>query len=347
MKLLKTTILAAMLPCMLAACTEDSPVTNPAPSPSTPVEIDRTAFARGADVSWVTELEKLGYTFMNAAGEQKECMRLLRDDCGVNSIRLRVWVNPAEGWNNIDDVVIKARRANSLGQRVMIDFHFSDTWADPGAQITPAAWADMDLPQLKEAMADHISQMLGALKKENIFPEWVQIGNETRSGMMYPLGHIDNSFTELVNTGYDAVKAIFPESKVIVHVDSGDRADLFDRVFGLLREQGGKYDMIGMSLYPEADNWQTMVENCVDNARRVAAEYETRVMICEIGIDYREEAVADAMMRLMMRSAMESGVIDGIFWWEPEAPADRGYTKGCFVDGIPTHALDVFKEQQQ
>jgi len=344
MKFLKTFIAAATLSVSFAACTEESPVTNPAPEPEKPAEIDRTAFARGADVSWITELEKLGYTFMNREGEQKECMKLLRDDCGVNAIRLRVWVNPAEGWNNIEDVVIKARRANSLGQRVMIDFHFSDTWADPGAQETPAAWAEMDLPQLKEAMKAHIAEMLGALKALDIFPEWVQIGNETRTGMMYPLGHIDNHFTELVNTGYDAVKAIFPESKVIVHVDCGDQPALYDRVFGLLREQGGKYDMIGMSLYPDTSNWQTVVNDCVENARRVADEYKTRVMICEIGIDYREEAVADAMMRLLMRGCVESGVVDGIFWWEPEAPADRGYTKGCFNEGMPTHALDVFKE---
>ena len=81
-----------------------------------------------------------------------ELMKLLRDECGVNSIRLRVWVNPTEGWNNIDDVVVKARRANSLGLRVMLDFHFSDTWADPGQQAIPAAWADMDLAAVKVAM---------------------------------------------------------------------------------------------------------------------------------------------------------------------------------------------------
>lgn len=344
MKYIKSIITAATLSLSLAACTEESPVTNPAPEPEQPVVIDRTAFAKGADVSWVTELEKLGYTFMNRQGDTKELMELLRDDCGVNAIRLRVWVNPVDGWNDINDVVIKARRANNLGLRVMIDFHFSDTWADPGAQETPAAWADMTLPELKEAMTAHITEMLGALKALDIFPEWVQIGNETRTGMMYPLGHINNSFTELVNNGYDAVKAVFPESKVIVHVDCGNQPGLYDRVFGLLERQGGKYDMIGMSLYPDASNWQTVVSDCVANASRVAAQYNTRVMICEIGIDYREAEVADAMMRALKSRCDASGVVDGIFWWEPEAPADRGYTKGCFNDGMPTQALDVFKE---
>lgn len=96
-------------------------------------------FARGADVSWITQMESEGRKFYTPGDnrQEMECMQLLRDHCGVNSIRLRVWVNPKDGWNNIDDVVLKARRAENLGLRTMIDFHFSDTWADPGHQEMP------------------------------------------------------------------------------------------------------------------------------------------------------------------------------------------------------------------
>ena len=170
--------IAAVAACValasLSSCTQDSPITQGG-TKEEPQPIDRTAFAKGADVSWLSQLEAEGYTFSNAAGVQKECMQLLKEDCGVNAIRLRVWVNPEKGWNNIDDVVYKARRANALGLRLMIDFHFSDTWADPGNQITPAAWTDYDLDQLKEAVADHVNEMLSKLKKLNIEPEWVQI----------------------------------------------------------------------------------------------------------------------------------------------------------------------------
>ena len=187
--------IAAVAACValasLSSCTQDSPITQGG-TKEEPQPIDRTAFAKGADVSWLSQLEAEGYTFSNAAGVQKECMQLLKEDCGVNAIRLRVWVNPEKGWNNIDDVVYKARRANALGLRLMIDFHFSDTWADPGNQITPAAWADYDLDQLKEAVADHVNEMLSKLKKLNIEPEWVQIGNETRGGMLYPIGAYSN-----------------------------------------------------------------------------------------------------------------------------------------------------------
>ena len=163
--------IAAVAACValasLSSCTQDSPITQGGTKEELQ-PIDRTAFAKGADVSWLSQLEAEGYTFSNAAGVQKECMQLLKEDCGVNAIRLRVWVNPEKGWNNIDDVVYKARRANALGLRLMIDFHFSDTWADPGNQITPAAWADYDLDQLKEAVADHVNEMLSKLKKLNI-----------------------------------------------------------------------------------------------------------------------------------------------------------------------------------
>lgn len=344
-KYIISTFLGASL--LFGACTEDSPVTvRPADQDKETTEIDRTAFARGADVSWVTELEHKGFTFANQSGVQKECMQLLRDDCGVNSIRLRVWVNPAEGWNNINDVAIKARRATKLGQRVMIDFHFSDTWADPGAQITPAAWADLDLPALKTAMANHINEMLVTLKNIGVEPEWVQIGNETRTGMMYPLGALDQHFAELVDNGYEAVKSVFPEAKVIVHVDCGDQIDLYTRLFNVLKNNNARYDMIGMSLYPDASNWQQTVDKCLENVTKLNQTYGKRLVIAEIGIDYREADVADQMMRAMVKGCVESGVVDGIFWWEPEAPAELGYTKGCFDQGAPTKALDIFKEMK-
>lgn len=334
---------------IFGACTQadDVATSHPDADKTVSTEIDRTEFARGADVSWITELEHKGYTFSNQEGVEKECMQLLRDDCGVNAIRLRVWVNPAEGWNNINDVVIKARRANNLGQRVMIDFHFSDTWADPGAQITPAAWADLDLNGLKSAMSAHITEMLTALKNLDIDPEWVQIGNETRSGMMYPLGAADAHFAELVDNGYNAVKSIFPEAKVIVHIDCGDQLGLYTYIFDILKNAGSHYDMIGMSLYPDPSNWETTVKKCIENVKTLNTIYGKRLVIAEIGMDYREEDAADGMMRAMVKGCTESGVVDGIFWWEPESPAAEGYMKGCFKDGSPTKALNIFKEMKK
>lgn len=344
----KNMLSAILMGCclMAASCTEADDVVTKGATETAPTVIDRSEFARGADVSCLTEFEHLGFTFANAAGVSKECMELLRDDCGVNAIRLKVWVNPEQGWNDINDVALKARRATKLGQRVMIDFHMSDTWADPGAQITPAAWADLDLEGLKAAMAAHITETLNTLKALGVDPEWVQIGNETRGGMMYPLGAADAHFAELVDCGYAAVKAICPDAKVIVHIDCGDQLGLYTYIFDILKAAGTRYDMIGMSLYPDASNWESTVAKCLANVKTVNEMYGKRVVIAEIGMDYREEDAADGMMRAMVKGCTESGVVDGIFWWEPETPAEVGYHKGCFNDGKPTKALDVFKEMK-
>lgn len=332
---------------LLGACTEDSPKTYP-PVDRTEVTIERGTYAKGADVSWLTWLESKGYTFATPGENSvtKECMTLLKDDCGVNSIRLRVWVNPADGWSNIDDMVVLARRANDLGLRVMVDFHMSDSWADPGKQNIPEAWADMDLASMKMALADHVTEALTVLKRYGVEPEWVQIGNETTTGMLWPMGKIDNgdNFTQLVNAGYDAVKAVFPESLVIVHIDGGDKQYRYDRVFGKLKDEGGRYDMIGMSIYPDPSNWQSTIDAMFANVDHCRSTYGKPVMLCEIGLDYTEADAAEAMMNYVVANS-EAHQLKGVFWWEPEAPQEEGYKKGCFDNGVPTSALNAFKNK--
>ena len=96
-------------------------------------------FAKGADVSWITQMEASGYGWYNDNGTQQDVLQILKDH-GMDTIRLRVWVDPADGWNGRNDVVAKAVRARNAGFRIMIDFHYSDSWADPGQQNKPAAW---------------------------------------------------------------------------------------------------------------------------------------------------------------------------------------------------------------
>ena len=134
------------------SCEKPAPEPDPVPDPDPTPAI---SFAKGADVSWVTQMEKEGCRFYDAAGQQTECMALLKS-LGMNAIRLRVWVNPTDGWCGRDDVVAKAKRAKALGLRVMIDFHYSDWWADPGKQNKPAAWKNLDLEGLKKAVADQV-----------------------------------------------------------------------------------------------------------------------------------------------------------------------------------------------
>ena len=338
---LKHLFLSGLLLLGAAACNDD----NDAPVfPEDPV-YDMSGFAKGADVSWLTQMEASGVRFYTADGRDTECMTLLRD-LGFNAIRLRVWVNPEDGWCNREDVLAKAWRAHQLGYRLMIDFHYSDTWADPSAQYKPAAWQGLTLDEL-----------------QGITPEWVQVGNETGPGMLwdedrelsgatydvqvngltYPANTVN--FAAFIQTGSRAVKEVFPEAKVIVHLQSGDDNGLFRWLFDILRDNGTDYDVIGMSLYPDADNWQDMVAACLANMQDVSARYGKEVMVCEVGMNWDEADASLACLTELLSGCKELPACLGVFYWEPQSYAGwNGYFKGAFDDsGRPTIALDAFK----
>ena len=316
-------------------------------------------FARGADISWVTELESKGYKFYSKKGREMELTKLLRNTCGVNAIRLRVWVNPENGWNGVEDVLEKARRARDLRMRLMVDFHFSDSWADPGQQHAPAAWIGKIPAEAATAVSQHVSDVLGKLKNEGIDVEWVQIGNETTPGMMHELGgemkgNSAGEFPRYLNAGYDAVKSVFPQAKVIVHLDRGQDKAQYKWFFDLLNANGGKYDMIGMSLYPETESgsgssWSVNLDyqaitNCLENIRELNQKYGKKIILSEIGFHYTNSAGAKSTLRTFLREFGSAEILDGVFYWEPEAPEQEGYKKGAFDNNRPTQALDPFLE---
>jgi arabinogalactan endo-1,4-beta-galactosidase len=131
-------------------------------------------FAKGADISWITQMEASGYHWSNDAGTQQDLLQILKDH-GMNTIRLRVWVNPSGGWNGVNDVVAKALRAKNAGFRIMIDFHYSDSWADPGKQTKPAAWRTHTFDQLMADVYQHTFNTMNTLASNGIFPEWVHV----------------------------------------------------------------------------------------------------------------------------------------------------------------------------
>lgn len=357
-KIVKTIGLVGVLLLGAVACDDDD---TPVFTDNT-TEYDMTGFAKGADVSWLTEMEREGISFYNASGVSTECLRLLRD-LGVNAVRLRVWVNPADGWCNKDDVVAKAWRAHQLGMRILIDFHYSDTWADPSSQYKPSAWEDLTLEELKTAIAEHTREVLTALQAQGITPEWVQVGNEVGPGLLWDTDasvsgatydveedgtvYAANTanFADFISEGSAAVRSVCPEAKVIVHLQEGDNNDLYRWIFDILQERGADYDVIGMSLYPEVDNWQTMVASCVSNMNDLASRYGKEVMICETGLDWEEAETANAFLTELLAQSKAIDACLGIFYWEPECYGGwNSYYKGAFDDeGKPTVALDAFK----
>ena len=344
-------VLAAMT-CAMTACSKDH--TNKDATPEVPQTYDMTGFARGADVSSLTEQEYKGIKFYDVNGTETECLTLLRS-LGVNAIRLRVWVNPDNYYSSKNDVIVKAWRAHNLGFRLMIDFHYSDTWADPGNQQVPAAWAGYTMDQMKQAVADHTKDVLQALKDKGIAVEWVQVGNETPSGMLYPQGQVVSNdfsgFAQLVNAGYDAVKAVYPEAKVIIHLNNGQNQGLFTWHFDGLKAAGAKWDVIGMSLYHPVDDTETDLENTWEKKandglatlRTCITRYDKDVMICEIGCNWNA-SWGEQFVTKVMNECKQMNRCLGVFYWEPQSYGGMGgYHKGAFDDsGKPTAIMNAF-----
>jgi arabinogalactan endo-1,4-beta-galactosidase len=306
-------------------------------------------FAKGADVSWVSEMEAQGIKFYNRQGLQEDIFQVLKDE-GINSIRLRAWVHPLDGYNNTDDVVSKAIRAKNAGMKIMIDFHYSDTWADPAHQIKPAAWSTDDVSILKDSIYNYTVSVMNALKAQNIYPDWVQVGNETNNGMLWPDGRADsvmNNFAAFITAGYNAVKSVSDSSQVIVHISNGYDNNLFRWVFDGLKNNGAKWDIIGMSLYPTAADWNTFNIECQANMTDMISRYNKPVMICEVGMSWADSTACNLFLKdiLSKTKAVSNHKGLGVFYWEPEAYSNwQQYTLGAFNNsGQPTIAMDAFQ----
>ncbi len=306
-------------------------------------------YAYGSDVSWTDQEEASGYTFKSAAGVKTDPFVLLKG-LGINAVRLRVWVNPTGGWNNGADDLYMAKRAIAQGQRVLIDFHYSDSWADPGTQTIPAQWTDHSLSALETQVYNHTYSILNYLKSNGVTVSWVQVGNEINSGMLWPTGKVSGTtgfanLAGLINSGYSAAKAVFPSAPVIVHLANGYDDATFRWFFDNLKAQGGKWDVIGMSHYPSTGNWSTLNPEIGTTMADVASRYGSSVMVCETGLPWDSAATAQSMITDLIgrnKSLGSKGL--GVFYWEPEAyPGWQNYTLGAVnASGQFTAAMNAF-----
>lgn len=309
-------------------------------------------FALGADIGWLSEMEAKGRKFFDKNGQQKDLLDILKS-YDINSIRLRVWVNPTNNYCNKADVVAQALRAHNKGFRIMIDFHYSDHWADPGQQNKPAAWTSYNFSQLKAAVNTHTKDVLTGIKNAGVTPEWVQVGNETNNGMLWEDGRASanmSNFAQLVTSGYDGVKAIFPNAKVIVHLSNGYDNGLFRWMFDGLKNNNAKWDVIAMSLYPEQHvsnrTWQTINPQCFNNMNDMVSRYGKEIMVSEIGMPWSDANASYSFIKdiITKTKAVSQNKGLGVFYWEPQCYNGwNGYQKGAFDNlGRPTRAMDAF-----
>lgn len=331
-------------------------------------ESDDKTFVYGADISWYSEMAADGKKFYNANGQERTCPALMKE-LGVDAVRLRVWVNPENkycSYSDKADVVAKAKECAAQGLDIMIDFHYSDWWADPQRQEKPQAWASLSFDDLKTAVSNHTADVLTALKDEGITPKWVQVGNETRNGMLWSLGRLWtdngdiengwNNYATLSNAGYDAVKQVYPNATVIVHLNHAYEDNVW--WFTKFKNAGGKFDMIGLSHYPQADDssqsWSALNQQASTNVSKLINTFNTKVMITEVGAYQSDVTTGAKVISDVMRRMKAISGVAGVFYWEPEVDGEwksasydqlgwGAYTQGAFTTaGKPSAIFDEF-----
>lgn len=299
----------------------------------------------GADVSSLQRGEDLGAKYYYANGTQGDPLQILKDN-GVNYIRLRIWVNPKSGYNNEAKVLQFAKSVKAKRLKLLIDFHYSDTWADPTHQSKPAAWANHNINQLQSDVYNYTYGVCTALKAQGTTPDSVQIGNEINTGMLWPQGEvINNNFTNLgllLKSGYNATKACNRGTQVIIHTADAD-SDAHARWFyDGIRAQGVNWDITGLSYYCY---WHGPISGMSYVVSDMTARYGKPTIIAETSYpftsanaDSQTNAVGSATpcsgypatwagqydnFRDVLAAARSGGAV-GVFYWEPTWIATPG-----------------------
>ena len=300
---------------------------------------------RGADVSSVQRTLDLGGKYFDASGAARDPLDILKS-IGVNYVRLRVWNNPVSGYNNKAKVLAYAKIVKAKGLSLLIDFHYSDTWADPGKQFKPAAWASHGISQLQTDVASFTSDICNSLKAQGTTPDSVQIGNEINVGMLWNDGKVvNNNFTNLgllLKAGYNAIKACNPSTKVIIHTADADSDANARWFYDGITAQGVNWDITGLSYYCF---WHGSLSNLSSVITDVRTRYGKPVVIAETAYpftaanaDSEANSVSSSQpcsgfpatwngqaseFTAVQNTARSAGAV-GVFYWEPTWYAIQG-----------------------
>lgn len=294
-------------------------------------------FAVGADISWLQSQEERGTKFSDG-GVEGDALEILRDN-GFNYIRLRLFVNPKselgysqrDGYCDLEHTLAMAKRIKEAGMMFLLDFHYSDNWADPAKQIMPQAWQTYSYDEVCEAVYNHTKETLLALEAQGTLPDMVQVGNEVSNGMLWPYGSVRHTFSGLcglLKEGVRAVREYAPDAEIMIHVALGGQAEESERFFDAMEEYGVEYDIIGQSYYPE---WHGTLEELEANANALVLKYNKPLIV----VEYRDHYLD--IERIV--SALPNGLGRGTFIWEATSPQ---WGKLFDETGAATPALDDY-----
>lgn len=257
------------------------------------IKEDYSDFIRGADVSMLKEIEDLGGKFYDN-GVENDALEIMKNH-GANYVRLRLWVNPYDsegnsyggGSNDFNTTLTLAKRAKEKGMKVLIDFHLSDYWADPGTQSKPKEWADLSYEELKTTLYSYMKTTMDNFKSQGVIPDMIQVGNETSSGILWDEGKIGGNYTdftqlaELLNQAITGVRdSVGEQTQIILHLDNGGNNSLYRWWFDGVTSCGFDldFDIIGLTYYPM---WHGTMEDLQYNLNDISIRYDKDVMIVE------------------------------------------------------------------
>lgn len=264
-------------------------------------------YYKGMDISTLLEVEKCGGKFYDGNGAEDVLEILKRYD--VNAVRIRLWNDPyseagepyGAGTNDLASAIELSKRAREKGFDILLDYHYSDFWADPGKQFIPKAWRNFSVEELENAVYEYTRNTLLVLKKEGVLPDMVQVGNELSNGLLWPYGRVPNydNIARFVNAGIRAVrevsdkalkeKVISEKILIMIHLDNGGNNALYREWFDNFVKRGEDFDIIGLSYYPFWHGTLDMLEN---NMKDISMRYGKDLIIAEVSMGYTMEDYA-------------------------------------------------------
>jgi arabinogalactan endo-1,4-beta-galactosidase len=310
-------------------------------------------FYLGADISTLSEVDQRGGVYMD--GDQPGDALAIFEKHGWNCFRLRIWVDPRDGANGLAYTVKLAQRIKKSGGTFMLDFHYSDWWADPQKQNKPAAWTNLYFDVLVDQTQTYTSNVIKTLKDAGATPDFVQVGNEITGGMLWPDGQVKvplskvkvfsgdvkvmsppepyddakqwDHLVRLIKAGVAGVRsATTPEdhTRIIIHIDCGGDWAVTKWYFDHLTAAGVDYDVVGQSYYP---NWHGTLENVRDNLRHTIKYFHKDVMIVETAYPARKVNLSPGAAKNMtwpMTPAGQKEFLADLIQTVKAAPDGRG-----------------------
>ena len=251
-------------------------------------------FVKGMDLSTLLELERCGAKYYDN-GEERDLLAIMKS-YDVDTIRIRLWNDPwsetgesyGAGENDLKTSLEIATRVTAAGFGVLLNFHYSDFWADPGKQIKPKAWADYGVKELEQAVYDYTLESMQTFLDAGVNITMVQVGNELSNGLLWPEGKVPNydNIATFVNAGIRAVRKADAAIPVMIHLDNGGNNALYREWFDNFTKRGEDFEIIGLSYYPF---WHGSLQMLNDNMNDIAERYGKDLVIAEVSMGYTME----------------------------------------------------------